>query len=132
MKLNKRHIWGFILCCYFVAVLVLCLAPPQQIPGLHMAFWGIPADKIIHFLMFFPYPAIAYIAFRPAEGRKWRHILVLLAVFCAGIGIAMGTEMLQSLSKYRSYELTDFYADVFGMECCAFITALFIIFKKNQ
>ncbi len=132
MKLKKRYIWALILCCYFAVVLILCLARPEQIPVLSKLFWGIPVDKIAHFLMFLPYPVIAYIVFRPAYSGKWRHILVLLAVFAVGIGLAMGTEHLQGLSDYRSYEIEDFYADVFGMECSAIATALYIVFRKEK
>lgn len=132
MKLNKRYIWAMVLCCYFAVVLILCLGRPEHMPDMEKAIFGIPIDKIAHFLMFLPYPTIAYIAFRPAGGRKWRHLLVLTAVFAVGIALAMGTEQLQGLSEYRSYEIEDFYADIFGMECSALITALYIIFKKDR
>lgn len=132
MKLKKRYIWAVVLCCYFAAVLTLCLVRSQQIAFLERSLWGIQADKIGHFLMFLPYSVIAYIAFRPETGKKWRHILTLLAVLGAGIGLAMGTEQLQGLSEYRSYEIEDFYADVLGMECSALVTALYIIFKKDK
>lgn len=130
MKLERRHIWFGILCVYFAAVLLLCLLRPESFPEASIYIWGIPLDKIAHFLMFLPYTVIAYIAFKPESERKWIHLLVLLAVFAAGILLAMGTEKLQGLSEYRSYEITDFYADVFGMECSAFLTFLYIIFKK--
>jgi VanZ family protein len=132
MKHRKRYIWAVILCCYFAAVIFLCLARPQQIPSLEKMIWGIPADKIAHFLMFLPYPVIAYIAFKPSTGRKWAHLLVLIVVFAVGIGLAIGTERLQGLSDYRSYEIEDFYADVFGMECSAVIIALYIIIKRHK
>lgn len=131
MKLKKRYIWTIILCCYFAAVLTLCLVRPEHMPTLERSILGIPADKIAHFLMFLPYPVIAYTAFKPSEGGKWRHLMILIAVFAVGIGLAMGTEQLQGLSEYRSYEIEDFYADVFGMECSALLTGLYIIFKKK-
>lgn len=130
MKLERRHIWYGILCVYFAAVLLLCLIRPESLPEAGLDLWGIPLDKIAHFLMFFPYPVIAYIAFKPESKRKWIHLLILFAVFTAGLFLAIGTEKLQGLSEYRSYEITDFYADVFGMECSAFLTFLYIIFKK--
>ena len=132
MKLKKRHIWAVVLCCYFAVILMLCLARPQHMAVLERSLWGIPMDKIAHFLMFLPYSTIAYIAFRPETGKKWRHLLVLLAVLAIGTGLAMGTEQLQGLSEYRSYEIEDFYADVIGMECSALVTALYIIFKKDK
>lgn len=132
MKLEGRYIWIGILCAYFAAVMVLCLIRPEYIPDVEIRIWNIPADKILHFLMFLPYPAIAYIAFRPENRRKWLHLLVLLAVFAAGIGLAMTTEKLQGLSEYRAYEVTDFYADILGMECCTIATALYIIFRRDK
>lgn len=132
MNIEGRHIWFGILCVYFAAVLFLCLMRPESIPQISLDLWGIPTDKAAHFLMFFPYPVIAYITFRPESNRKVLHLMVLIAVFATGIGIAMGTEQLQGLSEYRSYEITDFYADVLGMECSAFLTALFIIFRKER
>lgn len=130
--LSKRHIWTFVLCCYFATVLFLCLAKPQQVPGLEMTFWGIEADKIAHFLMFLPYPAIAYRAFRPAARERWRHIIVLAIIFAAGVGAATITEQLQGLSAYRSYETHDLYADVLGIWCMTIIISLLIIFNKQN
>lgn len=132
MKLKRRYIWAFILCCYFAAVLVLCLAKPVQIPALEKSLWGIPADKTAHFLMFLPYPCIAYTAFMPAECGRTRHLMVLIAVLAAGTGLAMGTERLQGLSEYRSYEIGDFYADVIGMAVSGIITAVYIITRKDK
>lgn len=130
MKLGRRHIWLGILCVYFIAVLFLCLIRPESIPEASIDLWGIPMDKIAHFLIFLPYPFIAYLAFKPRNHKKWLHLLVLLAVFTAGLFLAIGTEKLQGLSEYRSYEITDFYADVFGMECSTFLTAICIILRK--
>lgn len=132
MKSNKRYIWALVLCCYFAAVLMVCLARPEQIPSLSRSLWGIPVDKIGHFLMFLPYPVIAYTAFKPTYPGRWQHILVLLAVFAVGVGLAMGTEHLQGLSEYRSYEIEDFYADILGMECSALVIFLYIIFRKTD
>lgn len=131
MKLKQRHIWLCILCIYFGAVLTVCLIRPESLPEVQPDLWGIPIDKVAHFLMFFPYPIIAYRTFRPTFSSRWIHLLVLAAIFAAGTGIAMGTERLQGMSEYRSFEMEDFYADILGMECSAVITALCIIFRKQ-
>ena len=132
MKIGKRHIWTLILCCYFAAVLLLLTARPEHMPEFQWLLWGIPADKIGHFLIFIPYPVIAYTAFRPADGGKLRRLMVLVAVLATGIALAMGTERLQGLIEYRSYEVEDFYADVLGMEVSGIIAALYIICKKEK
>ena len=132
MMLKKRYIWAVVLCCYFAAVLYLCLSNPENIPSFKKYLWEIPADKIAHFLMFSPYPVIAYLAFRPDKGGKLKHLLVLLTVSAAGAGLAIGTEHLQGLSGHRSCEIGDFYADMTGIGCSAVLTSLTIIFKKNR
>ena len=133
MKANLKKISLALFCIYLVAVAALCFLRPSSLPEMNIkTFLGLPIDKVLHFLMFLPYPAIAYIAFRPENRRKWLHLLVLLAVFAAGIGLAMTTEKLQGLSEYRAYEVTDFYADILGMECCTIATALYIIFRRDK
>jgi VanZ family protein len=131
MKLWKRYLLAFLLCVYFAAVLCLCLFRPENLPEMNQVFLGIPIDKVAHFLMFLPYPVLAYLTFRPEDGRRRIRLIVLLSVFAMGIALAMGTEKLQGLSEYRSFEIEDFYADVLGMECSAFIMALLIIFRKR-
>lgn len=132
MKSGKRYIWLILLCVYYAAVLMLCLMKPESIPDIDKDFFGIPADKIVHFLMFLPYPFIAYIAFRPESEARWTHFTVLAAVFATGTGLAMVTEHLQGLSGYRSFEMSDFWADVIGMVCSVLITASYIIFRKRK
>jgi VanZ family protein len=81
--------------------------------------------------MFLPFPILAYLTFIPENNKRWVHFIVLLAVFAVGIGLAMGTEQLQSLLPYRSYDIEDFYADIFGMECSTILTAIYITFSKK-
>lgn len=131
MRIRERYIWIGILCLYFILVLALCLLRPETIPQFRPELWGIPTDKIAHFLMFLPYPTIAYMTFRPQGGRKSTHILVLLTVFAAGVMLAFGTEHIQGISAYRSYEIEDFYADVLGMECSVLLTSIYILLKKK-
>ena len=44
---------------YIVAVLVLCFAKFPSTDDVPTELWGIPMDKIVHFLMFFPLPLLA-------------------------------------------------------------------------
>ena len=41
---------------YILAVLVLCFGKFESTEDVPMDLWGIPTDKVVHFLMFFPFP----------------------------------------------------------------------------
>ena len=129
---RTRTISLILFCIYIIAVAYLCFAKPEDMPSVEISFFGLPIDKVAHFLMFLPYPCIAYTAFMPAECGRTRHLMVLIAVLAAGTGLAMGTERLQGLSEYRSYEIGDFYADVIGMAVSGIITAVYIITRKDK
>jgi len=131
MRLRKRHISLIAFCVYIAAVAYICFSKPEALPDFRPDLFGIPFDKIVHFLMFTPYPPLAYLAFRPSDEKKWLHLAILTVIFFTGTGLAMGTEKLQGFSEYRSFEMEDFYADVLGMEFSTLITAIFIIFKKK-
>lgn len=130
MNIGKRHIWIIALCVYVITVVYLCLMRPDDMPQVLLDIFGIPIDQIVHFIMFFPFPMLAYGAFRPAGMKVRIHLLVLLTILAVGAGIAMGTEQLQGLSAYRSYEITDFYADMLGMTVSALLTVVFLLIKK--
>ncbi len=132
MRPGRKHIWGMILCLYIAAVAYLCFAEPDELPKVHPDLWGIPFDKAVHFLMFFPFPIAAYGTFMPDGNKKWTHILVLAAVCAAGAGLAIGTEHIQGLTEYRSQDINDFYADILGMGTAAIITLIYILTRKNK
>lgn len=132
MNRKNRHIWIVLFCLYIFLVAYLCFMRPDELPQIRPDFWGIPVDKIVHFIMFSPYPILTYAAFRPFGMKKSRHILVLLIILATGAGVAMGTEKLQGLSEFRSYEITDFYADMAGMACSSVLAAVYIMMKKTE
>ncbi len=131
MNITKRHIWIVLFLLYMAAVAYLCFMKPDDIPEISPDLWGIPIDKAAHFLMFFPYTIIAYGAFRPFRDRTLNHILILSAVFAAGVGIAIGTEYLQGISEYRSYDIKDFYADLIGISSSAAMVLVYILLRHK-
>lgn len=132
MKLKNRHIWAAMFCLYIFLVAYLCFMRPDDLPQIRPDLWGIPIDKVVHFIMFTPYPILAYAAFRPAEAKKGRHLLILLIILATGAGVAIGTEKLQGISEFRSYEITDFYADMAGMAFSTLLTAVYILMNKTE
>lgn len=130
MKFRKRYIWLVILFIYICSVAYLCFMKPDEIPTIDPFLWGIPIDKLAHFAMFFPYPFLAYAAFQPHGKRRYIHFIVLLIVVIVGAGLAVGTEQIQGMLEYRSYDIADYMADMIGMGSSAFIIALYVLFRK--
>jgi len=130
MKIRKRYIWLVILFIYICSVAYLCFMKPDDIPTIDPYLWGIPVDKIAHFAMFFPYPFLAYAAFQPDGRRRYVHFIVLLIVVIVGAGLAVGTEQIQGMLEYRSYDIADYMADMIGIGSSAFIIALYVLFRK--
>lgn len=130
MKIRKRYIWLVILFIYICSVAYLCFMKPDDIPTIVPYLWGIPVDKIAHFAMFFPYPFLAYAAFQPHGRRRYVHFIVLLIVVIVGAGLAVGTEQIQGMLEYRSYDIADYMADMIGIGSSAFIIALYVLFRK--
>lgn len=130
MKIRKRYIWLVILFIYICSVAYLCFMKPDDIPTIDPYLWGIPVDKIAHFAMFFPYPFLAYAAFQPHGRRRYVHFIVLLILVIVGAGLAVGTEHIQGMLEYRSYDIADYMADMIGIGSSAFIIALYVLFRK--
>ncbi len=131
MTINKKHIWGILFCLYLIAVAYLCFAKPDELPSVKPDFFGIPIDKMAHFMMFFPFPMVAYKAFRPKGENKGTRLLVLLIVYVVGMALAIGTEHIQGQLGYRSEDVQDFYADLIGISCSAAVTAVYILLKRH-
>ena len=132
MQLKMRYISAFLLCAYIVAVAVLCFMKPSSLPQVEMDFFGIPMDKVVHFIMFLPFSILAYMTFWPADAGKLRKMAVLLIILIFGAGMAVATEKIQAMTGYRSGDIMDFAADMKGILTGAALTALFILLKKNR
>lgn len=113
-----------LLLIYLAGVCVLCLMHNESIPQVSFSLWGIPQDKLVHFLMFLPFPVLAEFSFGKRQGR--RPVLLRTALlFLIGMLLAGLTEYLQKLSGYRTMELLDFVADCTGLAVsCLIILAV--------
>ncbi len=132
MSGRKRYVWGALLCIYIALVAYVCFTQPDNVPELRPDLWGIPIDKVMHFIMFLPYPVVAYGAFRPESEDLLFHLGIILVIFATGAGLAIGTEQLQRFSEYRTYEIADFYADMAGMSCSALLILIYILITKKR
>lgn len=132
MQLKMRYISAFLLCVYIVTVAALCFMKPSSLPQVELDFFGIPMDKVVHFIMFLPFSILAYMTFWPADAGKIRKMAVLLVIVIFGAGMAVATERIQALTGYRTGDIMDFAADMTGILTGAALTALFILLKKDR
>lgn len=130
MKRRILFITAFLL--YMAAVLYLCLAKPEDLPQTELYLFGIPLDKAAHFLMFLPFPILAYSTLWKRNRKAWTDIAILIIVLGIGVGLAFLTEHLQALTQYRSSDIKDIYADMAGLAAGSIIVLTNIIFKSGR
>ncbi len=111
MKEGKKIIFRIIFLIYIAAVAYACFGNFTNVPNLTRAWLGIPNDKILHFLMFLPFPILMYLSFGHKRKNPWRAMPGVIGIFIIGCLIAAGTEVGQSFLSYRSCDPTDFVAD---------------------
>ena len=75
--------------------------------------------------MFFPFPIIAIYAFHNSKGRPGRFFAFLAISYFLGMLLAMGTELIQGTTDYRSSDILDLVADSLGlMTGCVAVTVI--------
>ena len=117
---------------YILAVLVLCFGKFESTEDVPMDLWGIPTDKVVHFLMFFPFPLLAYLAFDRYKGRRGPSLPWVAAAFACGCAFAAGTELVQTRLSYRTGDPADFQADFLALLVSSLIVFIVILFKHKK
>jgi len=116
---------------YLAAVIFLCFGKFENLPQMNPLFLGIPKDKVVHFLMFFPFPILVFLAFDRFTTKPWHSLLFCLGVFLLGCIVAAATEIGQSYTQYRSGDPNDFRADILAVAISSIIV-LIIDLKKQK
>lgn len=130
MEKKAQIISRILFCLYVTAVILLCIIKTESLPELPKTFLGIPLDKIAHFIMFLPFPILSYATFCHKDSSIWRD-LALMAIICITGGVfAYSTEILQSMTDYRSSDIMDIAADGAGLLCGTLAIIIYIIFRK--
>lgn len=118
---------------YLVAVAWLCFGRFSSLPDVQHSYWGIPTDKIVHFLMFLPFPVLAYFAFDRFTERFWPSVLCTLGAFAVGILFAAGTEWIQArFLPYRTGDFTDFRADLLALGISSVLVLVLDLRKQKK
>lgn len=92
--------------------------------------WGIRADRIAHFVMYFPFPFSAWFAFSSTI-KKVTGKLAYLALFTTGIIIASTTELLQSFTPSRESDWLDLVANYTAIFMGTILVILIDKYAKN-
>ena len=101
---------------YLVVLAILCFGNFNDMPSVEQSLWGIPTDKVFHFLMFIPFPCLAYFAFNRYAEKRRTAVLWTFVTFFIGIVLAAGTEIGQALlTDWRTGDPLDFRADLIGL-----------------
>ena len=110
----------------------MCFAKPDDLPSMTFDWFGLPADMIAHFLMFIPFPVLAYFAFVPVRCGKLRKFLCIIAIAIMAAVMALMTEKVQELLGYRSFEIKDLIADLSGTVAGTVAILAYIALKTEQ
>ena len=116
MKVPGKIFWRVLLVVYLAAVAYICFASQGSLPQIEDWPFKIPADKVIHFVMFLPWPILACMSVLPVgAGNTRKTVIVMMFMTMAGVALAGATEWIQGLLPYRSRDVWDFIADCLGL-----------------
>ena len=128
MKSGYRVLRIVVFLVYVAAVAWLCFGTFKPVPSIPRSIFGIPTDKVVHFLMFLPFPLLGTIAF---DFRSWWRTLALTTLL-ANI-IAFSFEQLQSrITSIRITDPTDLNANFLGITLGLAIAILIGLLAKKR
>ena len=134
MTSTKTILARILFILYLAAIAFLCFMHADKLPDMQKTLLGIPSDKVAHFLMFLPFPILAFLAYDHVTNKFWSAVLFAVLTFAVGAGIAWLTEYIQGFLPYRSRDLSDFRADLIALGISTlgvFITDITHLPKRN-
>ena len=117
---------------YLAAVAFVCFWHFGPMEEFQKTFLGIPMDKVVHFIMFLPFPILMGLSFHKAGTRTLNTLFFTLGTFLIGCILAGATEIGQSLTTYRSCDINDFRADCLALAIGSIALFIVNIFRKKR
>ena len=117
---------------YLAAIGMLCWMHVDKMPDLQKTLLGFPTDKVAHFLMFLPFPILAYLAFDHKNGKAGRAFLFAFLALFSGAAVAGLTEWVQSFLPYRTLDMADFKADLLALGLSTFFVLMVDLTHLNK
>ena len=127
---KTRLFFRIALVLYLAALAYLCFGHFDSLPHVKPYFLGFPIDKVVHFLMFFPFPLLLFAAFDRLTTKPWHSLLFAVLTFLLGCLIAAGTELGQSMTIYRTGDPWDFKADALALAISSVIVLMIDLLKQ--
>ncbi|GAB1373287.1 MAG: VanZ family protein [Bacteroidales bacterium] len=122
-----RVVFKILFIIYLALVFFFCLYSFKDTGvDLSSTIFGIRADRVAHFIMFFPYPLSAWLAVKKELREKmgrFSHPVIL----GSGILVAILAELLQSTTPTRDSDPFDLIANIAGL-----ILASILIFTLEK
>ena len=109
---------------YIMSILLLCLMDFSDVPEVRQEWFGIPTDKIVHFIMFFPFPILMTMVFGKSGWKLKTFLLFIISTVITGAMAGGVIELLQAGTGYRSCDISDFIADSLGTATGAVLTVI--------
>lgn len=131
--MGKRNIIGLILLAlYLIVVGWCCFGHFETLSEPPSTILGIPTDKIVHFIMFLPFPFLCYLTFEYMADKPWKVAMAVASIFLVGCMIAAGTEIGQSFTKHRSGDVMDFMADMAALAAASLVILVISLTHKKK
>lgn len=116
---------------YLAAIAFLCFISADSLPSVQKTIFGLPTDKVAHFIMFLPFPILAFLSTDWKITKVWKSALIVFTIFIIGCGIAALTEYIQSFTVTRMSDVNDFYADIISLFISSAFVFIVTLFKKK-
>ena len=116
---------------YLIAIAFLCFISGDNIPVVRSTFLGFPTDKVAHFIMFLPFPILAFLSTDWKISKVWKNALLIFCILVVGCGIASLTEYIQSFTPTRTADVKDLYADMMSLGLSSIFVFFVTLFKKK-
>ena len=113
--MKRTTLFAIITVLYVALVAVLCFATLKSPNTMPKTLFGLESDKVAHFLMFFPFPVLAFLSFRTDKMSIAGTLGLIVLIFACGCLLAGLTEYIQGILPYRAKDTNDLKADMLGM-----------------
>lgn len=130
--MKRTTIFKILTLVYIIVVGVVCFARFSSIPTVPGKFLGLDADKVVHFLLFTPFPILAYFSFPLDRKRLPVTLGAIVLIFIIGACLAGVTEFVQGRLPYRTMDINDYKADLLGVFFSSMLVFFIRVFTRRS
>lgn len=117
---------------YLLAICFVCFESTGNLPSMQSSILGLPMDKVIHFMMFAPFPILAYLSFDHKPNKPGKSVLFIFLTILTGCAIGAATEIVQKILPTRAMDINDFYADAAAVVSVSVFVLVIDLFKHQK